>query len=135
MIINSHTNDIYYKDQFIPLDTPYKVACMHIGSVTSIAAFDFIAFPTVACHNYYASSGVETGPENWEGSHYIGCQVKIFSLINIMDLNMLRTRFQCTMEASYSLQNRWGLCTVHVLWAKWVVPVHAYIHIMCENCV
>ena len=50
VIINPHTNDIYYKDQFIPLDTPYKAAGIHIGSVTSIAAFDFIAFPTVPCH-------------------------------------------------------------------------------------
>ena len=48
VIINAHTN--YYKDQFIPLDTPYKAASIHIGSVTSIAAFDFIAFPTVPCH-------------------------------------------------------------------------------------
>ena len=50
VIINPHTNDIYYKDQFIPLDTPYKPASTHIGSVTSIATFDFTAFPTVPWH-------------------------------------------------------------------------------------
>ena len=39
-------------------------------------------------HISIPSSGVETGPENWGGSHYIGCQVKIFSLFNIMHLNI-----------------------------------------------
>ena len=41
---------MHEEDQFIPLHTLYKAASIHIGSVTSIAAFDFTAFPTVPWH-------------------------------------------------------------------------------------
>ena len=64
-------------------------------------------------HTCIPSSGVETGPENWGGSHYIGCQVKIFSLFNIMHLN-IENKISMYYGDFMLIKKKSGACTLRM---------------------